>query len=103
MTTLQYKVDNGNMQPENQSAFVCATILMEETEDSTSEGTTIPSCPIVESETYSDMIVSELLSREQCEGLVQVLNVFSDILTDRPGQTDLETFSVRLIDNMVIQ
>ena len=49
MTTLQYKADNRNTQPENQSAFVCATILTEETEDWTSEGTTIPSCSIVES------------------------------------------------------
>ena len=90
MTTLQYKADNGNTQPENQSAFVCATILTEETEDSTSEGTTIPNCPIVESETNSDVVVSELLSREQHENLAHVLNAFSDVLTDRPGQTDLK-------------
>ena len=43
------------------------------------------------------------MSWQQREDLVQVLNTFSDVLIDRPGQTDLETFSVRLIDNTAIQ
>ncbi|XP_053381689.1 uncharacterized protein LOC128549191 [Mercenaria mercenaria] len=54
-------------------------------------------------ETYRDVCVNELLSREQKAEVYALLEEFKDIFTDVPGTTDLEQHKIDLTDETPIR
>ncbi|KAK6994766.1 Retrovirus-related Pol polyprotein from transposon 17.6 [Biomphalaria glabrata] len=59
--------------------------------------------PLLQSESFKDVSVSNELTSAQAEGARVLLEKYGDVLTDKPGRTNLETFSMKLLDDKPVR
>ena len=59
----------------------------------------IVECPISSTETHRDVSISPDIASSEKQAVQALLASYSDVLTDRPGRTSLERFSMKLLDD----
>ncbi|KAL3867420.1 hypothetical protein ACJMK2_044622, partial [Sinanodonta woodiana] len=78
--------------------FVVATVVTEEHYDNAGQVEVLPSCSLTKKETYVDVALDVTLTSDQRNELESVLHEYVSVLTERPGKTELEEFSLKLLD-----
>ena len=80
-----------------------ATVVTEEHDDNKGQAEVLPSCPLTKEETYVDVVLDVTLTSDQRREVESVLHEYSSVLTERPGKTELEEFSLKLLDEKPVK
>ena len=81
-----------------EKALVVATVVTEEGEPHDTTASTIPNFPLTPTETFKEVVVDGLLPETQREEVLAILAKHQDVLTERPGRTSEQEFSLKLLD-----
>ena len=73
--------------------------MTEEGELQDTTASTIPSFPLTPTETFKDVVLAGVLPETQQEEALAILAKHQDVLTDRPGRTSEQEFSLRLLND----
>ena len=77
--------------------------MTEEHNDNAWQAEVLPSCPLTKEETYVDVALDVTLTSDQRKELESVLQEYASVLTERPGKTELEEFSLKLLDEKPVK
>ena len=73
-----------------------ATAIAEQTNDDSDDS--LIAFPLSKVESIQDVSICPLLTPEQTSTINRLLHTYSDVLTDTPGRTTIETFTMRVTD-----
>ncbi len=77
--------------------------MTEELDDNGGVAEVLPSCPLTGNETYVDVVLDVTLTSDQRGEVEEILHDYEGILTEKPGMTDLEEFSLKLLDETPVK
>ena len=82
-----------------ESALVVAMVITEEDEGQDSTASAIESFPLAPSETFKDVLLEDSLPTTRREEVEAILAEHQDVLTERPGRTTEQEFSLKLLED----
>ena len=82
-----------------ESADEVSVSSIEEDNDRVKENDDIKYCQLRDTQTWEDVKISKDLTEEQRHEVRELLEEYSDVLTDIPGKTDLLECAIDLIDD----
>ena len=82
-----------------EKAIVVATVVTEEGELQDTTANAIPSFPLTPTETFKDVMLDGVLPVTQREEALAILAKHQYVLTERPGRTSKQEFSLKLLND----